>query len=192
MGGYRLLPPPLLGLGLVPGSQGHGAELGLVGQHREAVGPGSRGAAVWGDQVMLAGSGGGRFFILGGVHKGFFTPPFCPQGEGGGAVPLLPPRRPHHRHLRQDGDGLRPPRWVRGGGLQYLGGGQGSKNPPPSQPRRPWCGATKPTAAPCCRWRPTIASSCRAARTGPSWSSTAAPGGSCRSFRWVPPPPFSN
>ncbi|XP_039428550.1 F-box/WD repeat-containing protein 9 isoform X2 [Corvus cornix cornix] len=67
------------GLGLVLGCAGHPGLLRLLGQHREALGPGGRGAAVRGD-----------------------------QGEGGRAVPLVPPRRPRHRHLRQDGDRVRP------------------------------------------------------------------------------------
>lgn len=58
--------------------------------------------------------------------------------------------------------------------------------PVPPQPARPWCAATSRTPAPCSRWRPTSGSSSRAARTGPSSSSTDGLGGSCSGCRWVP------
>uniref|UniRef100_A0A8C3NJP2 Deoxyhypusine synthase n=1 Tax=Geospiza parvula TaxID=87175 RepID=A0A8C3NJP2_GEOPR len=67
------------GLGVVLGCEGRPGLLRLLGQHREALGPGGRGAAVRGD-----------------------------PREGGRAVPLVPRRRPRHRHLRQDGDRVRP------------------------------------------------------------------------------------
>ena len=71
-------PPPITGLGLVFGCRWDHAVLGLLGQHREAVGPGGRRAAVRGDQVGLG--------ALGGENRGCF----CGVG-GGGPTHLLPP-----------------------------------------------------------------------------------------------------
>lgn len=88
------------------------------------------------------------------------------------------------------------PRGGCGVALGWVGGSRGGSlpaqpslppTPPvPPQPARPWCAATSPTPAPCSRWRPTSGSSSRAARTGPSSSSTDGPGGSCSGCRWVP------
>lgn len=109
-------------------------------------------------------------------------------------MPILPPRRPCHRDIRQDGDCLRPARLVLPGmgSVPGIGGGAGgvpSSTPLCWQPARLWCAATSPMLAPCCPWRPMTGSSCRAARTGPLSSLTDGAMGSFRGCRWVLLPP---